>query len=318
MPGLSSDAQTDALLAQMREAGAPALHELPVEEARAALLEMSVTCGYPDATVFATEDRMIPTGAGDVRIRIYWPSAPDRTAPKPVLLFFHGGGFALGDIECHDSVVRYLCEKAGCIAVSVDYRRSPEHKFPAGLEDCYAVLTWAKANAASLGGDAERIGIAGDSAGGNLSASLCLMARDRHGPKIACQILIYPAVDMIMSNSYPSYTAFGQGDYFLSVDDMNWITGMYFEKAEDARSPYASPLFADLAGLPPALVITAGLDPLCDQGLLYHERLLKAGNMSEHRRFEGAVHGFFNFAGVLEIGVRGMDAAVTGIKRYLG
>ncbi len=312
-----TDSQTEKMLADMNASGGPAMHELSIEDARQALSAISLDCGYGNSQVFAHENRSISGPNGPVGVCIYWPGPINQKVPAPVIVFYHGGGFVLGDIETHDSIARYLSEKSNAIIVSVDYGLAPENKFPKGLEDCYAALEWVSSNVRSLGGDASRIAVAGDSAGGNLAAATCLLARDRDGPEITLQLLIYPCVDMTLEHPYPSYEKYGKGDYFLGIDDMKWINGLYFENNAETSSHYASPIKADLANLPPAVIITAECDPLCDQGEHYGELLRGAGNVAEYYCFEGTIHGFFNFAGVLDIGVAGMDRAVTAIKKYM-
>ncbi len=311
------DEQTEKMLTEMGEADAPALHEMPVDAAREMLSEISAALGTKDAHVFASEDREIPGPNGPIPIRIYSPHAAIAGQPSPLLIFYHGGGFVLGDIETHDSVTRYICDKAGAVVVSVDYRLAPENPFPAGVEDCYAALEWASNNADDIGADANRMAVAGDSAGGNISAAVCLMARDRKGPDIKLQLLIYPCVDMVLEANYSSFDNFGGGEYFLSLADMKWFNGLYFEHSKDAKDMRASPLFHDLSNLPTALVITAGYDPLCDQGKQYADRLNAAGVTAEYQCFNGTIHGFFNFAGILDVGIAGMDRLVQAMKEYL-
>ncbi len=304
---MTLDAQTVALLRQMEEGGQPPLHQLSVEAAREALRQMSGMLDIPPTPVARHIDRTIPGPAGEVPVRIYWPEAGDTPARPPILLLFHGGGFALGDLETHDSMARYYCAEGHVIVVNVDYRRSPEHKFPAAVEDCFAALVWASGHADELGGDAGRIAVTGDSAGGNLSAAVSLMARDRGGPAIAAQILAYPVVDMHVDADYASRKAFGGGDYFLSYDDMVWLTDMYLEAPDQADDTRASPILAaDLSGLPPALILTAGHDPLVDEGKAYGERLKAAGVPVEQVCFEGTIHGFLSFAGALDAGRQGL------------
>ena len=204
-------------------------------------------------------------------------------------------------------MARYYCAHGGVIVVSVDYRRSPEHKFPAAVDDCFAALSWAAGHGDELGGDTTRIAVTGDSAGGNLAAVVSLLARDCGGPVIAAQILAYPVVDMHLDADYASRTKFGDGDYFLSRNDMAWLTDMYLERPDQADDVRASPMLAeDLSGLAPALILTAGHDPLADEGRAYGERLKAAGVPVEHVCFEGTIHGFLSFAGALDAGKQGL------------
>lgn len=317
---LQVEPQTRALLDKMSPSGAPlSMSDLPLEAARAALQELSRTLGAEPGAIARTEDRNVPGPNGPVPVRIYWPVAGTAGAAPPILLLFHGGGYALGDIDTHDGMARYYCAAAGVVVVNVGYRRSPEHKFPAGFEDCYAALQWAADHGAEIGADPARIAVTGDSAGGNFSAAICLAARDRNGPSIAFQALVYPAVDLSRDASYPSRSALGGGEYFLSLKDIAWISGMYFsDPAREGQDTRASPLLAkDLSGLPPALVITAGLDPLVDEGRLYHERLAAAGVASEYRCFDGTIHGFLSFAGVLDAGREGLALVAERVRQAL-
>ena len=302
------DPQTQALLDHMAAAGAPPLCELPVAAARAALQELSRAMDMARSDVGKTEDRDIPGPNGAVPIRIYWPAAKSTGAAPPILLLFHGGGYALGGIDTHDNMARYYCTHAGVVVINVDYRRSPENKFPAGIEDCYAVLQWAAAHGGEIGANPARIAVTGDSAGGTFSAALCQAVKTRNGPPIAFQALVYPALDLSVGASYPSRSALGGGEYFLSLKDIAWISEMYFtDQAREGSNPLASPMLtADLRGLPPALVITAGLDPMLDEGRVYHERLVAAGVTSEYRCFDGTIHGFLSFAGALDAGREGL------------
>ena len=317
---MSIEPQTRALLDQMAASGAPSsLSDLSLEAARAALQELSRTMDVARSEVGRTEDREIPGSNGAVPVRIYWPAAVSAGSPPPILLLFHGGGYALGDIGTHDNMARFYCARAGVVVINVDYRRSPEHKFPAGIEDCYAVLQWAAAHGGELGANPARIALTGDSAGGNFSAALCQAAKTRNGPKISFQALVYPAVDQSVGANYPSRKALGGGEYFLSLKDIAWISDMYFtDQAQEGLSTLASPLLTpDLSGLPPALIITAGLDPLLDEGRLYHERLVAAGVPSEYRCFDGTIHGFLSFAGALDAGRDGLALVADRVGKAL-
>ena len=310
---MTLDAQTRALLDQAKEAGAPPLYEMAVQDARVALKTMTQGVQAPGAEVGSVEDRLIPGPDADIPVRIYWPAvarsamkdAPERL---PVLLQFHGGGFALGDLDTHDSTARHYCARAQVIVVSVDYRRSPEHRFPAAVEDCYAALCWVHEHAAALGADPERLAVTGDSAGGNLSAVICQLARSRQGPPIAFQVLVYPVMSLDLNALYPSRTEMGGGEYFLGMQDMVWFNGMYLRSEKDVQDNRASPiLMEDLSGLPPALILTAGYDPLRDEGRHYAERLEEAGVAVAYRCFGGTIHGFISFSGALDAGREALD-----------
>jgi acetyl esterase len=268
----------------------------------------------PVAEVAKTEDRVIDGPDGSrIPIRIYWPSLGDTL---PIVVFFHGGGWVIGDIESHDGTVRSLTNLTGAIFVSVDYRLAPEHPFPAAPEDCYAATVWAAAHAASFDGDPDRIAIAGDSAGGNLAAAVAIMAKDRGGPDIAFQLLIYPCTDMD-PQSWPSFSDNAEG-YFLTRDAMRWFYGHY--AADEHRThPLASPIHAaDLRGLPPALVITAEYDPLRDEGEAYAARLREAGVPADSVRFDGQIHGFFSMAAAIDRAKDAQAQAATALRGALG
>ncbi|RIK92005.1 MAG: hypothetical protein DCC73_14265 [Proteobacteria bacterium] len=297
------DSQTAALLASVAASGNPPLYEQSVDEARQGLAAFSLAMAPPSRPVARVEDGSIPGGGGSLSVRIYWPIAKATRDKPATLLYFHGGGFALGDLDTHDAICRHLCDDGYAVVISVDYRRPPEHKFPAAVEDCYAALCWAAEETDILGGDRHRLIVAGDSAGGNLAAVMALMARDRHGPKIALQILIYPVTDMDPAYETPSRRDFGGGDYFLSIKDMVWLAELYAVTRTDLATPYMSPRrAASHANLPPAIILTAGCDPLCDEGKDYADRLQAASVPVTYKCYEHTIHGFISFAGGIDAG----------------
>lgn len=231
----------------------------------------------------------IPGAAGTLPLRIYTPTAS--TTALPIILYFHGGGWVLGDLDSHDNLCRTLAASTDAIVVAVDYRLAPESIFPAALDDANTALRWVVANAASFNGDSTRIAVAGDSAGGNLAAALSLLTRDQQGPPIAAQVLIYPAVDL--SNlDRPSTVQFATG-LFLTRARMAWFIDQYVPDKSTRNNPLVSPLLAsDLQQLPPALVITAEFDPLRDEGEAYATALAQAGVDTRQQRFAGVIHGF--------------------------
>lgn len=315
---MTLDAQTKALLDGMATAGSGGLHELPLEDARAALRQMSLQFAGPEIPIGRVESRSIGGPRGAILVRIYWPESAPASERLPIVMFHHGGGFALGDLDTHDNICRYLCANVRAIVVNVDYKRPPENKYPAAPEDCYAALQWAAAHACELGGDAARIAVAGDSAGGNLSAVVALMARDRKGPAIAFQALIYPSGDCDPGYSTPSREAFGGGEYFLSKADVDWIANMYFDDLGRASEPYASPLRAEsLAGLPPALVIAAGFDILRDEDMTYAQRLAADGVDVEYKCYDGTIHGFVSFNAVIDAGKDALRLIADRLDRRL-
>jgi acetyl esterase len=286
------DPNARMLLDQLAASGMPPLDQMPVPQAREVLTGMLSMQGEPPA-VARVENRTVPGPAGEIPVRSY---TPDGAAPFPILVYLHGGGWVLGDLESHDVVCRSLARAVPCVVVAVHYRLAPEHKFPAAAEDAYAATRWIAEHAAAFGGDPARIAVGGDSAGGNLSAVVSLMARDRGGPKLSHQLLVYPATDA--SLDHPSFQENADG-YFLTRDMMVWFWNHYLRGPGDRANPYCSPLLADdLRGLPPATVITAEFDPLRDEGERYAARLRDAGGRVEVTRYDGMIHGFFGMDAV--------------------
>ncbi len=280
--------QEQAFIDQLAAAGGRGFHEMEVAEARQAILQLfQVENPEPVAKV---EDRTIPTPTGDLPIRLY---TPEGDGPLPVLVFFHGGGWVVGNLESHDATCRALANAAGCITLAVDYRLAPEHKFPAAPEDCYEATKWAVLNAAALGGDPQRVAVGGDSAGGNLAAAVALMAGDRGAPSLAYQLLLYP----VTTHSFDTESCKQNGeDYLLTKDSMVWFWDHYLENDEAGNAPYASPLQAKYVNSPPpGLVITAEFDPLRDEGEAYGKKLQDAGADIKISRYDGTIHGFFSF-----------------------
>lgn len=306
------DPKARELLDQLAAMGAPPLETLPVPQAREMVATMATLQGEAEP-VARVENRRIPGPDGDIPVRIY---VPEGRAPLPVVVYFHGGGWVICDLDSHDGACRSLANAARAIVVSVDYRLAPEHKFPAAPQDCYAATAWAAKNAASFGGDPERLAVGGDSAGGNLAAVVSLMARERGGPKLRFQLLVYPVTDGAAET--PSYRENGEG-YFLTVSMMRWFWKHYLNGPADAENPHASPLRArSLEGLPPALVITAEFDPLRDEGEIYARKLREAGVDAELRRYDGIIHGFFTMAGALPHARRAVEEGGAALRRAFG
>ena len=287
------DPQAKAILDLMPAMAA--VDDLDAATLREEMRAQSALSPGPPEPVANVEDRMIPGPDGEIPVRVY---TPEGSGPFPVLVFFHGGGFVICDLETHDGTCRSLANVPSCLVVSVDYRLAPEHRFPAAPEDCYAATCWAAEHAAAHGGDASRLAVAGDSAGGNLAAVVSLMARDRSGPPLCFQLLIYPVTNGAFDTE--SYRENAEG-YLLTTDMMKWFWTQYLADPALAGEPYASPLRADdLAGLPPALCLTAGYDPLRDEGEAYAARLREAGVPVEQRRYDGMFHGFFAMTAFLD------------------
>ncbi|SFL33707.1 acetyl esterase [Halogranum rubrum] len=266
--------------------GVPRLSSLSVAGARELQAELFQPPEEPMPVGSISEYR-IPGPESEIPIRVYEPTG---SGPFPVLVYVHGGGWVVGDLEGVDPICRLLTETVGCAVVSVDYRLAPEHPFPAPVEDCYAATQWIVANPEVAHADPTRVAVGGDSAGGNLAAAVAQLARDRGGPTLDYQLLLYPVTNHAFDTE--SYEANAEG-YFLTRRDMRWFWDLYLDDELDGRNPYASPLQArDLSGLPPATVITSEFDPLRDDGVAYAERLSAADVPVEHREYEGTIHGF--------------------------
>lgn len=307
------DPQMKQLLDAMAAANMPAFHTMAPAEARG-LMARRVVQGVPEPLA-CVEDRLIPGPGGEIPIRIY---TPDGKAPFGALIYFHGGGWVLGNIEMTDQPCRLLAKAAGCVVVSVEYRLAPEHKFPAGPEDCYAATRWAAENAGSIGVDPARIAVGGTSAGGTLATVVAMMARDRGGPPIAYQLLVYPATTAALDT--PSHREFARDNYYvLSRADMEWFWGQYLNGDADRTNPYACPAHAKtLRGLPPAFVITAEYDPLRDEGEAYAARLREEGVTAALKRFDGVTHGFFGMPTQLDKSKAAIAEAGSALRTAIG
>src|SRR5256712_2633420 len=279
-------ASAKAFLDDRAAMGVRPVQELSVEQARAQTIRIAQAMG-PGEPVARTEDRAIPGPLGAIPIRLYTPQ--DRSS-LPVLVYFHGGGWVVGNLETVDQFCRMIANAAGCIVVSVNYRHAPEHKFPAAVEDAYAGTRWASENARTFRGDPARLAVSGASAGGNLAAVVALAARDRKAPPLCYQLLIVPVIDHDFDTL--SYRDNAEG-YGLAADGMRWDWRPYLAMDRHGRHPYASPLRApSLGGLPPAFVATAEFDPLPDAGRTHAARLPNEGVPTTHKRYAGMVHGF--------------------------
>jgi len=307
------DPQMKAILDKAAAAGAPPFHAMSPAQARE-FLRKRPPMGVPEP-VAHIEDRRIPGAAGEIPIRIYRPAAD---APPPAVVFFHGGGWVVGDLDTHDAVCRVLSNTARCVVVSVDYRLAPEHRFPAGPDDCYAATAWTANNAAAIGADLSRLAVAGTSAGATLAAVVAMMARDRRGPRLACQVLWYPATDAAMDT--PSHRQYSTGNYyFLSRADMEWFWNYYLSSERDRANPYCCPGVAkDLRGLPPALIVTAEYDPLRDEAEEYAAALKRAGVAVKCTRYEGVTHGFTGMAPILDKGRQSIIEAAAALREAFG
>jgi acetyl esterase len=255
------------------------------------VIHQSQTFAGPEVPVKEVRELEVDGAAGPIRARLYVPE--DVGGPHPLLVYYHGGGFVICNLDTHDAPCRMLCKYGGVNVLSIDYRLAPEHPFPAATEDCQAALRWAFGHAEELGADPNRIGVGGDSAGGNLSTVMTLLARAGENPMPHFQLLIYPVTDF--AEVHPSRDMFAEG-FFLTASEMDWFHEHYaIRTGADDKDMRLSPLLVeDLSGLPPAYICTAGFDPLRDEGEKYAERLRAAGNRVVLRRFPGLIHGFAN------------------------
>jgi acetyl esterase len=303
--------QAKMLLDGMAQAGGPKTSELTPEQARAAYRGL-IALAQPE-DVARIDDRLVEGPEGDIPVRVYTPSSAV-TGSSGVLLWFHGGGWVLGDLDTADASCRALANRAGAVVVSVDYRKAPEHRSPAALEDCLAALQWAVENEELLGIDAAKVAVGGDSAGGYLAAMVCQRVRDDFGPEVDFQLLVNPAVDLTFS--HPSVEENGEG-YFLTKDTMSWFIDHYLG-GQDPADPAINPMrAASFAELPPAMILTAEFDPLRDEGEAYAARLEEAGVPTELIRYDGMIHQFFELASVFTDGAAAVDAAGVALRKVL-
>lgn len=306
---MALDAHVKALLEQMAALKMPKSWEVGPQAARAAM-KMSIF-RKGNTPIGKVEDRTIPGPGGELDVRIYTPLTTSSNVLAG-LVFFHGGGFVLGDLDTHDDLCRVLANESGFRVVSVDYRLAPEHPFPAAVDDCFAATKWVAANAGTLGIDAKRLAVGGDSAGGNLAAVVAQLARD-DGPNIAFQLLIYPVAQLGAPDT-PSMRENAKG-YFLEKEGMDWFTRLYAPDKDSRHDPRLSPLQAkDLSGLPPAYVITAGFDPLRDEGRDYADALDKAGVSITYVNYPGMVHGFFSMRSLIPKAREAVAAAAAALR----
>ena len=311
---MSLDAQAAKLLEMTANSNASALGEGTVAESRAGFATLTEMVGVKAPAPKSVTEVRIPGPGGAIRTLVITPDT-QTTGPRPILIYYHGGGWVIGSPETHKAEACYYAAAADCIVLVPDYRLAPEHPFPAAPLDCYAVLEWAAANASQIGADGSRIAVGGDSAGGNLSAVVSQMTRDRNGPSIALQLLIYPATRMGANTA--SYRDCGEG-YFLTAAAMKWFFNQYLRKPEDWDNPLASPLLAnDFADLAPALVMTAGFDPLRDEGAEYADKLTAAGVPVEYLCYRNQIHGFVSMAGAIDEGRQFLDQAAAALRKAL-
>lgn len=304
---MSLDSQTKMIIEYLAAAGTPPLEALTPEEARQAF-----TLPQGDLEpVGRVEDRTIPGPESDLPIRVYYPK--DAQPNYPAIVYYHGGGWVVGNLDSHENICRALTNIANCVTISVDYRLAPEHKFPAAVYDCYAAVDYVYDHAEEFQVDQTRIAVGGDSAGGNLAAVISTMVKDKNKPAICFQLLLYPATNILGTPS-ASMVENAEG-YFLTKSTMEWFRDCYIN-GEVEDTPLLSPiLYEDVRGLPPALVITAEYDPLRDEGEDYAKKLADAGVEVELTRYDGTIHGFISMAGVIDLGKEALEQAGTALKK---
>ena len=291
--------------------GLKPIEAMSPEEARRQMEETAKSRKAEPLPVKRVEDRLIPGPAGQMRVRLYWP---DAAPPVPAIAYYHGGGHVIGSLDTHDLIARNLCHGAAALVCSVDYRMGPEDKFPAAVEDSFAALEWLRAQAAGLRADPARLGVHGDSAGANLAAVVALMARDKGAPDLKLQSLVYPVADYTLSAS--SYQTFAEGYGLLTRAAMQWFQRHYLRTLDDAADWRASPIKAkSLAGVAPAIVVTAECDVLHDDGQGYAEALKQAGVPVEYREYPGMIHAFFGMVPAVDDAMNAQRAVAAAFKR---
>lgn len=305
--------QIQEALTRLAGANLPPIETLSPAEARLQINAMAKARGGEPAAIARAEDRTVPGPGGDLGLRVYWPNAD---GPHPAVLYFHGGGHVIGNLDTHDTIARNLCAGADTVVVSVDYRMGSEHRFPAAVEDAWTALQWLAASAPALGADPARIAVCGDSAGANLATVAALLARDAAGPEIRFQALVYPVTDYSLHSE--SYERYASGYGVLTRAAMAWFRDHYLRDPADVDDWRASPLrVRDLGGVAPALVVTAECDVLRDDGARYAEALERAGVPVDYREYPGMIHGFFGMAPDIDAAVDAQRVVTTALRRAL-
>ena len=303
--------QIQRVLQVMAEANLKPIEAMTPAEARAQMEATAQSRKAEPLPVVRVEERMVPGPAGGIRLRLYWPNA---AAPAPAIVYYHGGGHVIGSLDTHDLIARNLCAGTEALVASVDYRMGPEHKFPAAVEDSFAALKWVHAHANELGADPDRIGVHGDSAGANLAAVVALMARDAGTPNLRLQSLVYPVADYGLTGD--SYEKFAEGYGLLTRQAMVWFRNHYLRSPRDAEDWRASPIrVATLAGVAPAIVVTAECDVLHDDGERYAEALRRAGVPVEYKEYPGMIHAFFGMVPVVDDAMNAQRAVWAAFNR---
>ena len=312
---MALDRDAEEVLDMVRRSGRPPYETLEPPEARALFLAGREVLAPEPPPVAEIRTLSAPAAnGGAIPLRLYHGAGTEAAASLPALVFFHGGGWVIGDLDSHDGICRHLANAARCAVVSVDYRLAPEHKFPAAVEDCLSATQWLAEAAAAHGIDGGRLAVGGDSAGGNLAAVVALFARDRGRPRLCGQALLYPAVDF--AAGHESHTRYAEG-YLLTRATMRWFSEHYLRGAGDVADWRASPLCAgDFSGLPPAYVLTAGFDPLCDEGAAYARRLEEHRVRVEHRHVPDQIHGFLMMGRIIRAAAPELDRVAAALREW--
>ena len=309
------DPQAKAVLDLIIKSGRPAYHQLSPKEARQLFRETRPASTPVPPAIGVVKDLTAHGPQGPIPLRLYRPRGIGASTALPGLVFFHGGGWVIGDLDTHDVLCRQLTAESGASVVSVDYRLAPEHKFPAAIDDAWAATRWVAAHATELALDGNRLAVGGDSAGGNLAAVVALLAREAGGPPLVLQVLIYPVTDVAAETA--SYADFAEG-FMLTRDSMRWFTAQYLTGAQEALDWHVSPLRAlSLAGLPPALIVTAGFDPLREEGEAYGRKLREAGVRVDAICYGGMLHGFVGMGRLIETGNRAVAHVGASLRQAL-
>ena len=309
------DPQVQAVLELVIKSGRPAYNTLSPKDARQLYRDTRAASTPTPPEIGAVTNLMADGPHGPIPVRVYRPKDVAATAPRPAFVFFHGGGWVIGDLDTHDVLCRQVTAEAGIVVVAVDYRLAPEAKFPAAADDAWAATNWVVANAQTLGVDAGRLAVGGDSAGGNLAAVVALMARDAGAPQLRLQALLYPVTDTARDTR--SYQDFGDG-YLLTRDGMRWFFDHYLRSKDDANDWRAAPIRArSHAGVAPALIVTAGFDPLRDEGEAYARTLREAGVRVDYVCYGGMIHGFLPMGRLIDTGNRAVSHLAASLREAL-
>jgi len=311
---MALDPQVQEVIQLVIKSGRPAYNTLSPKDARQLFRETRPASTPTPPEIGAVKNVTAEGPGGPIPLRVYRPAGVT-SAALPALVYYHGGGWVIGDLDTHDVQCRQIAAEAGIVVVAVDYRLAPEHKFPAAVDDAWAATRWVAAHGSDFGVDGRRIAVAGDSAGGNLAAVVSLLAREAGAPAIRLQVLVYPVTDVAAETK--SYRDFADG-YLLTRESMRWFKNHYLKSASEAEDWRVSPLRAmSLAGLPPALVVTAGFDPLRDEGAAYAVRLTDAGGRVDYVCYGGMIHGFMPMGRLIETGNRAISHVAASLRQAL-